>query len=243
MKREASPLSISSLEHAERVHIGFEQRLLLLALVAVLLAQADNDTQCLDVKAVALGLGIDIANVVGDRFFLFLEPLDPLDKGFELILGKTAGGLIVFDGGSSSHWTLRAQFSQSRRQHLKLRGLWSSEERAHPQHCTGEPRRAATVNAFDLLFRTQPSVRPRRPSGVWRAIRHRACRRRSRGFAPWSSGYPWRRRHLSSSWRGSCGKNRPDSSNRCSARRCACASARPGGGRRRLRVPYGYFDR
>ena len=97
MKREASPLSISSLEHAERVHIGFEQRLLLLALVAVLLAQADNDTQCLDVKAVALGLGIDIANVVGDRFFLFLEPLDPLDKGFELILGKTAGGLIVFD--------------------------------------------------------------------------------------------------------------------------------------------------
>src|SRR6516225_8152318 len=113
MKREASPLSISSLEHAERVHIGFEQRLLLLALVAVLLAQADNDTQCLDVKAVALGLGIDIANVVADRFFLFLEPLDPLDKGFELILGKTAGGLIVFDGGSSSHWTLRAQFSQS----------------------------------------------------------------------------------------------------------------------------------
>ena len=35
--------------------------------------------------------------------------------------------------------------------------------RAHPQHCTGEPCCAATVNAFDLLFRTRPSVRAANP--------------------------------------------------------------------------------
>src|SRR3974390_2236326 len=109
-RRECFPamrLTITSLEHAERMQIGFEQRLLLLALVDILFAQADNNTQRLDVKAVALGLGVDVADIIGDRLFLFLHPFDPLDEGFELIFGETAGGLIVFDGGCSSHWALR----------------------------------------------------------------------------------------------------------------------------------------
>src|SRR5271170_6007722 len=46
-------------QHPERVQVGLEDGLLLLALVDVLLAQPHHDAQRLDVEAVALGLGID----------------------------------------------------------------------------------------------------------------------------------------------------------------------------------------
>src|SRR6266540_5502135 len=90
----------SSVEHAERMHISLEDRLLLLALVGVLLAQPHDRAQSLDVEAVRLGFGIDVADIVGDGLLLFLEPLDALHEGFEVILRKAGGGLFL-DGGSS----------------------------------------------------------------------------------------------------------------------------------------------
>jgi len=56
-------------QHSQRLHVGFQDGLLLLPLVGILLAQAYDATQCLDVEAVALALGIDIANIVGNRLF------------------------------------------------------------------------------------------------------------------------------------------------------------------------------
>jgi hypothetical protein len=51
-------------EHSQRLEIGFQNGFLLGALVGVLLAHPHDSAQCLDVVAVALGLGIDIADVV-----------------------------------------------------------------------------------------------------------------------------------------------------------------------------------
>src|SRR5579871_467392 len=87
-------------QHAERVQIGLQDSFLLLALVDVLLAQAHDGAQRLDVVAVDLGLAVDVADVVGDRLLLFFEPLDAFDEGLELVLGEAVGGgLIVVDGG------------------------------------------------------------------------------------------------------------------------------------------------
>jgi ATP-binding cassette subfamily F protein uup len=51
-----------------------------------LLAQPHDGAQRLDVEAVALGLGVDVADVVGDGLFFFFQPLDALDDRLELIL-------------------------------------------------------------------------------------------------------------------------------------------------------------
>ena len=95
-----------SVHHAERVHVGVEHFLLLAAFVGVELAQAHDRAQRLDVEAVALGLGIDVADVVGGRLLLLLEPLDALDDGFELILGEAGGGLFFFGCGAGGHRSL-----------------------------------------------------------------------------------------------------------------------------------------
>src|SRR5262249_56859994 len=126
------------------------------------LAQADDDPQGFDVEAVALGLRIDVANVLGDCLLLFFEAFDALDERLELLLGETTGRLIVLDGGGSSHWALHCAVSQMRRQHSKLQGLRSSARSVHPQHCTGAVCAVASVNVFDLPFRMPPSAR-RRP--------------------------------------------------------------------------------
>ena len=81
------------------MHVGLEHGLLLAALVGVLLAQADDGAQRLDVEAVALGLGIDVADVVGGRLLFLLEPLDALDDGLELILGE-AGSRLSFSAAA-----------------------------------------------------------------------------------------------------------------------------------------------
>ncbi|EAS50692.1 hypothetical protein SI859A1_00815 [Aurantimonas manganoxydans SI85-9A1] len=85
--------------HAEGLEVEIEDRFLLLALVLVLLAQRDHAAQHLGVETVALGLGIDVLDVVADRLLLFLEPFDPLDKGSQLILGDI---VHVGHGGSPS---------------------------------------------------------------------------------------------------------------------------------------------
>ena len=105
-KRAAEPLSAYRRQHPQRVQIGVQDQLVLLPLLGVLLAQADHGAQRLDVEAVALRFGIDVADVVGDGLLLFLQPLDPLDEGLQLVLGETGlggFGLLFFDGG---HQTL-----------------------------------------------------------------------------------------------------------------------------------------
>src|SRR5580704_6854587 len=104
----AQPRNDEASNHAERVQVGLQNSLLLLALVDVLLAQPHHDPQRLHVKTIALGFRIDVADVVGERLLLFFKPLDPLDKGLELVLGKAVGGLLVFGGGSGGHRVLLA---------------------------------------------------------------------------------------------------------------------------------------
>src|SRR5262249_25520068 len=87
--------SAALFRHAQRVHIGVQDRFLLFAFVHILLAQADDDPQGFDVEAVALGLRIDVANVLGDCLLLFFEAFDALDERLELLLGETTGRLIV----------------------------------------------------------------------------------------------------------------------------------------------------
>jgi len=74
------------------MHIGLENSLLLAPFIGILLAQPHDRAQCLDVEAVGLGLGINVPNIVADRFFLFLQPLDALDEGLQMILRKRAAG-------------------------------------------------------------------------------------------------------------------------------------------------------
>src|ERR1700754_2826305 len=48
-----------SLEHSQRLHVGFQDGFLFLPLVGILLAQTDDGAQRLDVEAVALGFAVD----------------------------------------------------------------------------------------------------------------------------------------------------------------------------------------
>ena len=75
------------LRHAERMEIGVEHGLFLFPLIGVLFADADHGSQRLDVEAVALRLGIDVAKIGGERGLLFLQSLDAGDDGAELVFG------------------------------------------------------------------------------------------------------------------------------------------------------------
>ena len=74
------------LGHAERVEIGVEHRHLLPPFVLILFADADHGAQRLHVEAIALRLGIDFAEIGGERRFFLLEPLDAGDNGTKLAL-------------------------------------------------------------------------------------------------------------------------------------------------------------
>ena len=56
------------------------------------LRMRDDLAQHLGVEAVALGLGVDFLDVVGDRRLLFFHALDALDEGAELVLGDAVAG-------------------------------------------------------------------------------------------------------------------------------------------------------
>jgi hypothetical protein len=60
------------------VQVGIENLLLLTALVGVELPQSHDRAQSLGVEAGAFRFGVDVADVVGGRLFLFLEALDAL---------------------------------------------------------------------------------------------------------------------------------------------------------------------
>src|SRR5262249_44271668 len=256
---------VRSAQHAERVHVGLEDRLLLLALVDVLLAQADDVAQRLGVEGVGLGCRIDVAHVIGERLLLLLEALDALDEGLQMILGKT--GRVFLDGGGGGHRALLAWTRKDARRFPRTgpRGqaampvIHRSAQATDKENseeifsCLRYPRALELldaagapprhINACAPPWQTPPAARAMRPSGVWPATRRRACRRPPRGSRPCSWPGPWRRPLPSSSWTGSCGRSRRDSSGRCSARRCARAGARPGGGTRRPRAQCGFFRR
>jgi hypothetical protein len=62
-----------------------EQRLLLISLLLVLLSDPDDLAQDLDIKALALRLGIDVLLIFGESLDLLVHLLDALDKSTELI--------------------------------------------------------------------------------------------------------------------------------------------------------------
>jgi hypothetical protein len=67
------------------VEVGDKHRLLLSPLVLVLLADTDHGLERLHVEAVALRLGIDLAQIGGERRLLLLEPLDAGDDCTKLV--------------------------------------------------------------------------------------------------------------------------------------------------------------
>jgi hypothetical protein len=68
------------------VHVDGKDCLLLLAVRTGLLAHAYNLAHGLDVEAQALGFGIFVANVAGERLLLFLEAFHLLDQLAQLLL-------------------------------------------------------------------------------------------------------------------------------------------------------------
>jgi hypothetical protein len=67
--------------HAERGEIEAEQFGLLLALTLILAAQRDDLAHDLGVEAVALGLAVDMLDVVGEGALFLFELFDSLDEG------------------------------------------------------------------------------------------------------------------------------------------------------------------
>ncbi len=61
-----------------------------LAVGAFHFSQADHLAHDLGVEAGALGLGIDLADVVGQRLLFFFKALDALDEGTQMLFGEAA---------------------------------------------------------------------------------------------------------------------------------------------------------
>ena len=69
---------------AEGGEIEVDQRLLLDPLVGVLAPYGNDLADDFRVEAVALGLGVDFLDILAERLFLLVEPLDALDEGAQL---------------------------------------------------------------------------------------------------------------------------------------------------------------
>jgi len=75
------------LGHTERAQICVEDRHLLAPLVLILLTDAYHRAERLSVEAVALGLGVHLAKVGGERRPFLLKALDTSGKGAKLVFG------------------------------------------------------------------------------------------------------------------------------------------------------------
>src|SRR4051812_12876346 len=93
-------------QHSQRLHIGFQDGFLLGALIGVLLPQTHDGAQRLDVVAVALGFGIDVADIVRDRLLFLFQPLDAFDDGLELVFCEFRRGFVLNGGGGGGHRVL-----------------------------------------------------------------------------------------------------------------------------------------
>src|SRR5580698_5516770 len=136
--------------HPERVQVGLENSLVLLTLVDVLLAQPHHDAQRFDVEAVALGLRVNVADVVGDRLLLLFEPLDALDDRLELILGEAVGGLfVIFSGSGGGHRVLLA----FQLREVSVAGRFSSKQACdHPRSAQDKSAKTAASVLLACFF-------------------------------------------------------------------------------------------
>src|SRR5271166_5752749 len=95
----------SGLQHSECMHVGLEDRFVLAPLVGILPAETHDRAQGLEVEAVGLGFRIDVADIARDCLLLLFQPLDALDEGFQVVLGKASGALLLLCGSGSGHST------------------------------------------------------------------------------------------------------------------------------------------
>src|SRR6478735_7064750 len=86
----------------ERGLVGVEDRFHLGAVVGLHLPQADDLAHDLGVVADCLGLGVDVADIVGDALLLFLEALDTLDQEAQAVIGGVG------------HWSVSPSQSENR---------------------------------------------------------------------------------------------------------------------------------
>src|SRR4029079_5252610 len=79
------PAIARSLRQPQRLAISLQHRVLLLAGVGLHFSQPYDHAHDLGVVAVGLGLGVDVADIVGDALLFCLQALDPLDEQPQLI--------------------------------------------------------------------------------------------------------------------------------------------------------------
>ena len=78
--------------HPQRLQIQIEHRFLFLEVGLVEFPHPHHLAHDLGVEAGALGLGIDFADIGGQRRALLLQPLDAVDEGFEMFFGEAGFG-------------------------------------------------------------------------------------------------------------------------------------------------------
>src|SRR6185312_11753788 len=162
----------------------------------------------LHIEAGTLGFGIDFADIGGQCRLFFLETLDALDEGFQVL------------------------FREARLGHCRLFSREGAD--ASPQGQRGATGGTDTSCESLKLSQTPLFARPKLPSDTAFSIPRAPCRRRFRAPDPSPARCLFPPLPHDTSRPGSCGRSRPDSSDRCSERRCARADARRGGGRRQL---------
>src|SRR5215467_5847967 len=125
------------------MQVGLEDRLMLLAFIGVLLAHANDDTQCFGIKAVGLGFRVDVADIVGDGLFLLFEPLNALDEGFEVVLGNAGGGHALWLLGGSHLGPAASRLSERT-------AAASRHEGPHPQNVEPHysPSRSISIGTY-----------------------------------------------------------------------------------------------
>ncbi|VVT01416.1 conserved hypothetical protein [Erythrobacter sp. EC-HK427] len=87
-RRSSSETRPAASPHAERGLIRVEDHFLLAAIIRVHLPQADDLAHDLRVVAHGFGLGVNVADVVGDALFLFFEALDAFDQQAQAVVGR-----------------------------------------------------------------------------------------------------------------------------------------------------------
>src|SRR3546814_3935885 len=81
-------LATAALFESERRFIDVENRFHLLAVVDRHFPEAHDLTHDLGVVTLRFGFVIDVADIVADTLFLFLQPLDALDENAQLFVGS-----------------------------------------------------------------------------------------------------------------------------------------------------------
>jgi hypothetical protein len=87
------------IEHAERMHVNFEDTFFFLALLVRLLAQSHDLAKGLDVEADGLRFRIFVANVARELLLFLFQAFDLLDELAQLVLcrclKRTHGGSLL----------------------------------------------------------------------------------------------------------------------------------------------------